>query len=323
VAAALAGLLLLCLVLFAVVPPRRAPALQASAEREEATVTVERADLLERPAANGRVLGGLPRDSRVRVLSDRGRWFEVESPEGKRGFVAVENLERETDRDSRKRQTETILGFEPIYGVVAEDTDVLLAPYPLAARAGRLRKGSVITIQSVDHAYFAFRQEKSSIAYVHSADVDLVPPDPRKPAIVPEKGRALRNLQVIELPLPEEMPMEPESAEAQAQTQTEPAPVEAAEEPAPDLLSEAVLVSKVNPVYPEMARRAGVSGTVVLEVTIDEAGRVTEVAVVRGLPLGVSEAAVEAVRRWQYRPARGPAGPVRSRKMVRIVFRLG
>jgi protein TonB len=119
------------------------------------------------------------------------------------------------------------------------------------------------------------------------------------------------------------MPMEPESAEAQAQTQTEPAPVEAAEEPAPDLLSEAVLVSKVNPVYPEMARRAGVSGTVVLEVTIDEAGRVTDVAVVRGLPLGVSEAAVEAVRRWQYRPARGPAGPVRSRKMVRIVFRLG
>jgi protein TonB len=61
---------------------------------------------------------------------------------------------------------------------------------------------------------------------------------------------------------------------------------------------------------------------VVLEIVVSAEGRVSEIDVQRGLPLGLSEAAVEAVRRWQYRPARGATGPVASRKVVRIEFRL-
>jgi protein TonB len=91
-----------------------------------------------------------------------------------------------------------------------------------------------------------------------------------------------------------------------------------AEEP----LEPATIVSKVGPAYPEAARRAGVEGTVVLQVTIGSDGRVTSVDVVRGLPLGLSEAAASAVRRWLYRPARGRSGPIASRKEVRIEFRL-
>jgi outer membrane biosynthesis protein TonB len=49
---------------------------------------------------------------------------------------------------------------------------------------------------------------------------------------------------------------------------------------------------------------------------------VTHVEVVNGLPFGLSEAALAAVKRWRYRPARGPSGPVASRKEVRIEFRL-
>jgi hypothetical protein len=48
---------------------------------------------------------------------------------------------------------------------------------------------------------------------------------------------------------------------------------------------------------------------------------VTDVEVVRGLPLGLSDAAADAVRRT-YRPAKGPNGPVASRKTVRIRFAL-
>jgi protein TonB len=85
----------------------------------------------------------------------------------------------------------------------------------------------------------------------------------------------------------------------------------------------AELVSKVDPPYPEAARRSGVEGTVVLDVRIDESGAVTDIQVLRGLPLGVSEAAVAAVSRWKYRPARGRTGPVTSHKTVRVIFRLG
>ena len=89
-----------------------------------------------------------------------------------------------------------------------------------------------------------------------------------------------------------------------------------------DPVEPAVLVSKVDPVYPEAARSAGVEGTVVLDATIAPDGHVADVTVVRGLPLGISDAAVEAVRRWQYRPARTRAGPVASHKAIRIAFEL-
>jgi len=81
-------------------------------------------------------------------------------------------------------------------------------------------------------------------------------------------------------------------------------------------------VSKVDPTYPPQAIRMQAEGTVVLDVEIDETGRVTDVQVTRGLGFGLSEAAAAAVREWRYRPAEGPNGPVRSRKAVRILFTL-
>ena len=84
----------------------------------------------------------------------------------------------------------------------------------------------------------------------------------------------------------------------------------------------AVVIEKVDPPYPEIAVRAQVEGSVVLDVGIDENGRVTDVQVTRGLPFGLSEAAADAVRQWRYRPASCPHGPIASRKTVRILFTL-
>jgi protein TonB len=92
--------------------------------------------------------------------------------------------------------------------------------------------------------------------------------------------------------------------------------------PAGPSVEPAVLVSKVDPEYPDAAIRAQVEGSVVLEIGVDETGAVSDVAVTRGLPFGLSEAAAEAVRHWKYRPARGPEGPIPSRKTVRILFTL-
>jgi protein TonB len=147
------------------------------------------------------------------------------------------------------------------------------------------------------------------VAFVSSVDVDLVPPDPRRPAIVPEKGKAPKDLTVTDLSAAAPTPS---SAEATDEADRRPS-----EE------SAAILESKVEPKYPEAARVAGVEGTVVLDLLIDEKGQVTDIQILRGLPLGVSEAAVEAVSLWQYRPARGRAGPVASRKTVRVLFSLG
>jgi TonB family protein len=240
------------------------------------------------------------------------------------GYLPAEALERDSDREARARRAGTVLSFTPVSGVVVEDTELRLAPFPTAPRAGGLSKGTTVRIYSVDHAYYALRGPDGGLAFVDSASVDIIPPDPRRPPIVPSRERALKNLEVAEL----SEPPSPEPGEEPFGEPSLAAPSEAAgEAPASSVPAEpprepAALLSKVDPVYPDLARRAGKEGTVVLEATIGKDGRVTHVEVVNGLPFGLSEAALAAVKLWRYRPARGPSGPVASRKEVRIEFRL-
>lgn len=56
--------------------------------------------------------------------------------------------------------------------------------------------------------------------------------------------------------------------------------------------------------YPELARRAHVEGVVLLEAIIDAYGSVRDVRIIRGAHGLLDPAAVEAVLRWRYRPAR-------------------
>lgn len=313
-AAVLAGLALFALALVALVVvarPRRPRSRGVNVESVPATVTVDVAELRRQPSAQGASIAKLVRGTRVTVILDRGRWLAVNAGSVGEGFLPVETVETDPARASRERRSAEILSFPAVFGVVAEDTDVLLAAFPFAARAGSLRKGSAISIHAVDHAYYAFRQPDGGIAFVNSADVDLVPPDPRRPVIAPEGGRAMNDVQVKDL-----TPAEVSPAEVPGQK-----PIEVVG-PSEEVIEGPVLLSKVDPHYPEAARKAGVEGTVALDATIGRDGRVTDVAVLRGLPLGVSEAAVEAVRQWQYRPARGRTGPVASHKAIRVVFTL-
>ncbi|MGH9366533.1 MAG: TonB family protein, partial [Thermoanaerobaculia bacterium] len=291
-------------------------------ESAPATVTVAEAELKQQPDARSETAARLPRGARLEVRRDLGLWIEVGTKDAA-GFLPAEALERDSDREARARRARTILSFEPVSGVVVEDTPLLLAPFPMAAHAGRLRKGTTVRIYSVDHAYYALRGPDGGLAFVDSGSVDVIPPDPRRPPILPARERALRNLEVAELseslafePVEESLPGEAPPSPAVGDAAS--APVPASEEP----LEPATLLSKVEPVYPEIARRGGAEGTVVLEATVGADGRVLRVDVVRGLPLGLSEAAADAVRRWRYRPARGRSGPVVSRKEVRIEFRL-
>lgn len=64
-----------------------------------------------------------------------------------------------------------------------------------------------------------------------------------------------------------------------------------------------VVVSRVEPVYPEEARQNRTSGIVILEVIINPEGRITRTKVVKPLPHGLSAAAEAAARQWTFRPA--------------------
>jgi protein TonB len=77
----------------------------------------------------------------------------------------------------------------------------------------------------------------------------------------------------------------------------------------------------VNPVYPETARNARVQGVVILECTISPRGRIVSIKTLRGVPL-LSEAAIEAVKQWEYAPTRLNGVPVPVIMTVTVNFKL-
>lgn len=77
------------------------------------------------------------------------------------------------------------------------------------------------------------------------------------------------------------------------------------------------------PEYPREARRAGWEGTTLLKVHVDRRGESDRITVDRtsGFDL-LDDAAVKAVRRWKFHPARNRGKPVASWVKVPVVFKL-
>jgi TonB family protein len=72
--------------------------------------------------------------------------------------------------------------------------------------------------------------------------------------------------------------------------------------------------------YPDVARQAGVEGTVVVQALIGTDGRVRDMRIVRSIPL-LNGAALEAVKQWRFKPAATGGKPVAAWVSVPIPFR--
>lgn len=76
----------------------------------------------------------------------------------------------------------------------------------------------------------------------------------------------------------------------------------------------------IQPRYTEVARQAGVQGSVIVEAIIDEKGNATNVRVLRGLPMGLERAAVEAIQQAQFKPAMIGNRPVKVYYNLTVTF---
>ena len=80
-------------------------------------------------------------------------------------------------------------------------------------------------------------------------------------------------------------------------------------------------IKDVKPVYPPIAQSARVSGVVIIEATIGPDGRVKDAKVLRSIPL-LDQAALDAVKQWQFTPTLLNGVPVPVIMTVTVNFTL-
>jgi len=83
-----------------------------------------------------------------------------------------------------------------------------------------------------------------------------------------------------------------------------------------------VKVSDVQPQYTEIARKARIQGVVILQTIIDKEGNITDVKTLKGLPMGLTEAAIDAVNQWKFQPATLNGKPVAVYFNLTVNFQL-
>ena len=85
--------------------------------------------------------------------------------------------------------------------------------------------------------------------------------------------------------------------------------------------SEGMLIDKVQPVYPPLARAAHVQGLVVLDARISKTGTVESLQLIQGHPL-LAPAAIDAVKKWRYKPYMKNGKPISVETEIAVNFRL-
>jgi len=105
------------------------------------------------------------------------------------------------------------------------------------------------------------------------------------------------------------------------------APLAAAQDPTPEPVRvptnemRSLLIKKVQPIYPALARQARIQGTVVMTVSINKSGDVHDVLLVSGHPM-LGPAAIAAVTQWKYRPYLMNGEPVDIQTTIQVNFKL-
>jgi periplasmic protein TonB len=117
----------------------------------------------------------------------------------------------------------------------------------------------------------------------------------------------------------------PSTAAADRKTQTNQKAVVLAAGISPEMrqvppeVAQALLLDRVEPQYPAEARQQRVQGAVVLQAEISREGRVQKLKVISG-DSALTESAMQAVRRWRYRPYSAEGRPIAMQTTITVNF---
>lgn len=176
-----------------------------------------------------------------------------------------------------------------------------------------------------DQNFDVQEQEQIEMEEVKQTQQQETPPPPPKPP-VPVEVPNESELADEELDLDASLDLDEPVAEAPPPPEPEEEEEEEPEifvvvENMPELIGGlASIQSKIK--YPEMAKKAGVEGRVIVQFIVDENGNVQDPQVVRGLGAGLDEEAVRAVKMAKFKPGQQRGKPVKVKMSLPITFRL-
>lgn len=276
-------------------------------------MSLSRVPVRTEPKASGAVVALLPRGSEVRVEATDGAFTRVVAAGGRAGWLEAGTFESAPEKEARERRTTAVADFATIPGRIVAPCPVYLAPDFGAARWGALEDGDPVEVVLADHDFLGVRLLGIPLAFVPAHAVRYLSPPPPTPAVPEPAPVAPPAVAGGERPAPGG------AGAVAVPVETEPASPEpyaalpfGAEPP--------VLKKRVEPQYPAPARKAGLGGEVVLQVVVERDGTIGGVFAVQEAPMGLTTAAVDAVRQWVYTPARLDGRPIAVIKTVRVRF---
>jgi len=168
-------------------------------------------------------------------------------------------------------------------------------------------------------------QEELTVEDVVVTKQEDTPPPPPKPPVPIEAASddVLDELDVSELELDIKEVVNtppPPPAEKKEEVEEEPVFFQAVEEMPEPIGGIGGIQSKI--IYPELAKRAGVAGRVLIRAYVDEKGSVVKVELVKGIGAGCDEEAMKAVQATKFKPGKQRMKPVKVQVVVPVVFRL-
>ncbi len=90
----------------------------------------------------------------------------------------------------------------------------------------------------------------------------------------------------------------------------------------PEVAASAMMLYKVEPEYPRLAKAARVSGIVMLHATISKAGDIVNLRAICG-PQMLQDASIKAVQQWKYHPYIFHGERIEVETTIRVTFELG
>jgi len=297
----------------------RASAEWKRGDAEQALSTVAAAAQRGSDEANGRLLEDFVRSSRERASAARRRAITANG-RGTQAYAVGDVRVGDGDRFAARRQPdEAVRAFVDAVRRFEEAAKTAPAPmpvrvgstvkapkqikrvspeYPVAALTAR-QQGVVILEATIGtNGKVSEVRVLRSILPLDTAAVDAVRQWEYEPTIIDEVAVPVITSVAVEFKLTAPQPVRVGGAiKAPAQTK------------------------RVNPPYPPEAQAAGVQGVVIMEATIGIDGKVTDVRVLRPIPL-LDQAAVEAVRQWEYAPTVVNGVPVPIVMTVTLNFAL-